>query len=165
MGLTPELMQSTATDTLKSSLPENPGTYILCLKLNLPTQIMVGKLGTFNFKSGDYYYVGSAFGPGGIQARCGHHIKISARPRWHIDYLRQHCVLQQILYSEEPCHLEHQWADWLSSTAGISTPVHGFGSSDCQCASHLFFNLENTGSLLLQSNKAIFSVLNPSEIS
>ncbi|MCW8855347.1 MAG: GIY-YIG nuclease family protein [Gammaproteobacteria bacterium] len=165
MDITPELMAAQVSDAFKNAISKNPGTYILCLKLNLATQIMIGKLGTFNFKPGYYYYVGSAFGPGGILARCGHHIKISTRPRWHIDYLRQHCVLDQILYSDAPDHLEHWWANWLSGITYTTIPIADFGSSDCQCTSHLFFSPENISDLLLDSNKSISAVLNPSEIS
>ena len=158
-------MPAQVSDTFKNALSKNPGTYILCLKLNQTTQVMIGKLGNFNFKPGYYYYVGSAFGPGGIQARCGHHIKIAARPRWHIDYLRQHCILHQILYSDDSDHLEHRWADWLSAITNITIPTPDFGSSDCQCTSHLFFSRKNISNLLLDNNKTISSVLNPSEIS
>lgn len=151
--------------SLKSALPNKPGTYILCLQLKQTTQINIGKLGTFNFKKGFYFYVGSAFGPGGIRARCGHHIKIASRPRWHIDYLRQHCELEHIIYSDEPQHLEHQWADFVLSINSVEIPAIGFGSSDCHCNSHLFFCCSDKTQLILGTNKYIISVLNEAEIS
>lgn len=127
--------------TLKAQLGDGkPGTYILCLKLAKQQIIQIGKLGYFKFKSGYYYYVGSAFGPGGIAARCTHHNKISMKPHWHIDYLRTHCKLEKIVLSFGPEHLEHRWAKYLENLKETSIPVQGFGSSDCSCGSHLFFS-------------------------
>ncbi|MEW8259618.1 MAG: DUF123 domain-containing protein, partial [Candidatus Thiodiazotropha taylori] len=65
-------------------------------------QIQVGRLGLCDFTRGWYLYVGSAFGPGGVAARCAHHRRISPRPRWHIDYLRAVTNLRQIWYSNDP---------------------------------------------------------------
>lgn len=128
---------------MSTSLPRQPGTYILGLQLADTRSIQIGKLGKFTFNSGFYYYIGSAFGPGGLNARCGHHIKISDRPRWHIDYLRKNCDLKHILFSIDKRQLEHQWADQLSQTDDTHIPLPGFGSSDCQCNSHLFFSNNN----------------------
>lgn len=128
------------TSQLKTQLGHGkPGTYILCLKLANQQLIQISKLGQFTLKVGYYYYVGSAFGPGGVAARCAHHSQISSRPRWHIDYLRAKCQLQQIVYSLEAEHLEHQWASHLNKLDETSLPVVGFGVSDCDCESHLFF--------------------------
>jgi Uri superfamily endonuclease len=114
------------------------GTYILMLELSRPVSLKVGRLGEVGFKPGWYLYVGSAFGPGGVGARCGHHRRISANPRWHIDYLRAVSRLPEIWYTHDPEHREHQWAELLSRTRGASQPVTGFGASDCRCESHLF---------------------------
>lgn len=150
---------------MKTALPKAAGTYVLCLKLNDTSQIKIGKLGAFDFKKGFYFYVGSAFGPGGIQARCGHHIKISDKPRWHIDYLRKHCVLEDIIYSDEPHHLEHQWASMISSIESIETPVAGFGSSDCKCPGHLFFSPIDAMDNILNNKKYHFKLLKVPRIS
>jgi len=138
---------------VNTHLPDKPGTYVLCLSLAQSTQIQIGKLGLFSFSRGFYFYVGSAFGPGGIRARCGHHIKHSSKPRWHIDYLRQHCDLSRILCSTDNQHLEHQWADIISSVNEISAPVNRFGSSDCSCQSHLFFCTDNKIDVVLNTLK------------
>ena len=115
-----------------------PGTYILCLHLKYSQNITIGKLGTFHFNKGCYYYVGSAFGPGGVAARCKHHFHISSKPRWHIDYLRAQCQLISICFNTSIKHLEHDWANQLGKI--LSHPVAKFGSSDCSCNSHLFFS-------------------------
>jgi Uri superfamily endonuclease len=82
--------------------------------------------------------VGSAFGPGGVAARCGHHRRISERPRWHIDYLRTVFDLKQIWFTHDPLPREHLWATRLSNDLGYEAPVHQFGASGCDCVSHLF---------------------------
>ncbi len=51
-------------------------------------QLRVGALGAWTFPEGTYLYVGSAWGPGGLRARVGRHLRGSAALRWHIDYLR-----------------------------------------------------------------------------
>jgi Uri superfamily endonuclease len=116
-----------------------PGTYALVLKSTSDQRIDVGKLGRLSIRPGFYVYVGSAFGPGGLKARIAHHMKISARPHWHIDYLRRSMDLNEIwfTYDSRPC--EHQWAGVLASVSGGSIPLSGFGASDCRCKSHLYF--------------------------
>ena len=88
---------------------------------------------------GWYLYVGSAFGPGGVAARCNHHRRISERPRWHIDYLRAAAPLRGIWFTHDAERREHQWAGILSREMGLESPSAGFGASDCGCESHLFF--------------------------
>ena len=44
----------------------------------------------------------------------------------------------QVLYTENPSRLEHEWAMLLKSIPELSIPMKRFGASDCQCASHLF---------------------------
>ncbi len=115
------------------------GTYILILCSARARTLEVGRLGRFPLQPGYYLYVGSAFGPGGVAARCGHHMRISARPRWHIDYLRAVCRLEQIWYTHDAVRREHEWAGRLASMPGMEAPLPGFGASDCGCATHLFF--------------------------
>ncbi|MCU7915789.1 MAG: GIY-YIG nuclease family protein [Candidatus Thiodiazotropha sp. (ex Gloverina cf. vestifex)] len=118
----------------------SPGTYILLLRCKQRQRIRIGKLGEFPFLPGWYLYVGSAFGPGGVAARCNHHCRISVRPHWHIDYLRSALALREIWFTHDPVHREHHWARCLASGMGLSSPVHRFGASDCDCGSHLFFS-------------------------
>ena len=116
-----------------------PGTYVLVLVLDKSCVVQAGRLGELQLEAGWYAYVGSAFGPGGIQARCGHHRQISQRPHWHIDYLRAVARLDAIWFSHDLQRREHQWAQLLSSARGARIPVPGFGSSDCNCLSHLVY--------------------------
>lgn len=122
-----------------ASIATAPGTYLLELLLQRSIRLTVGKLGRFKFQQGTYYYVGSAFGPGGLRARLNHHIKGGARLHWHIDYLRRKTALQGVWLSQDRDRHEHQWAAKISSLSQISTPVAGFGASDCTCPAHLFY--------------------------
>ncbi|MCP3669586.1 MAG: GIY-YIG nuclease family protein [Gammaproteobacteria bacterium] len=114
------------------------GSYILILHNSREQTLAVGSLGGIMFSPGWFAYVGSAFGPGGVAARCWHHRGIAGRPHWHIDYLRAVTRLQQIWFSHDPQRREHQWSLLLGRSRGASQPITGFGASDCDCGSHLF---------------------------
>ena len=115
------------------------GVYVLILYLPHRRTIRIGRLGEFNFSDGYYAYVGSAFGPGGLAARLGHHLRKCRKPRWHIDYLRRHAGISEIWVTAQHRELEHTWAAMLLKTAETQMPVSGFGSSDCSCGTHLFY--------------------------
>lgn len=121
------------------SLPEAKGTYALLFSSTVAMSIKVGALGMVELPVGYVLYVGSALGPGGLRARVRHHWQSSARPRWHIDYLRGLTQLEEVWYTVDPARRECQWADCLGSMRGVITLLPGFGSSDCSCQSHLFF--------------------------
>ena len=116
-----------------------PGTYALILLSRSEEDIEVGRLGRLQLKPGFYVYVGSAFGPGGLKARISHHGNITERPRWHVDYLRAVTHPQGVWYAYDSVCREHQWAEVLARAKKASTPLEGFGSSDCSCISHLIF--------------------------
>jgi Uri superfamily endonuclease len=123
------------------AISNQSGTYLLVLKAEETVSVAIGKKQTlFHCIPGYYYYVGSAFGPGGIAKRIQHHLQVSERPHWHIDYLRRYLPVKEIWYSADPVHREHQWAQLFSKMYAISVPLHGFGSSDCDCVSHLFYS-------------------------
>ena len=115
------------------------GTYALVFKTQQTKKIIVGKLGNLKLQPGFYVYVGSAFGPGGLKARIGHHRRRSRRPHWHIDYLSKHLTPIEVWYTYDTVHQEHCWSEILEHYRDTSTPLPGFGSSDCCCKSHLHF--------------------------
>ncbi|HBC58031.1 MAG TPA: hypothetical protein DCZ03_12760, partial [Gammaproteobacteria bacterium] len=115
------------------------GSYVLLIKLSDPTEIQVGALGKLELQRGWLFYVGSAFGAGGIAGRLKHHLQPSRRPRWHIDYVRLHAPLMGVWFANGQRNLEHQWAATLRGHAALSEPMQGFGASDCRCHTHLFF--------------------------
>jgi Uri superfamily endonuclease len=126
--------------------PTLPGTYALFLTLSAPVRLTIGKLGVFAFLEGEYFYMGSAHGPGGLQARLRHHLRPALTPHWHIDYLRTRAVVNGGVYvvqEELPAGtivpLECAWSQALMKLRGASVPVQGFGASDCGsgCIAHL----------------------------
>lgn len=122
---------------VECALSRLPGTYALILRAPAPQSVRAGRLGLLPVRPGTYVYVGSAFGPGGLRGRIGHHAGPCGSPHWHIDYLRPAVRIEQVWYSHDPTPREHDWAAILGATRGASIPLNGFGASDCACASHL----------------------------
>ena len=120
-----------------SGLTSRPGTYALLLASTETRCLRIGRLGSLTLRPGWYVYVGSAFGPGGVRARLAHHRKRAARPHWHVDHLRLHAQLERVWFTHDPVRREHQWAQAMQRLPGAEMPLHGFGSSDCACTSHL----------------------------
>ena len=115
------------------------GTYALLLLLERKEEIAVGKLGTFTFPAGYYLYVGSALGPGGLEARLARHRRRNKKLRWHIDYLLEHAQLVEVWSVTSPARLECLWARAAQELPGSEILVPGFGSSECRCSSHLIY--------------------------
>jgi Uri superfamily endonuclease len=115
------------------------GNYILLLHLLDDEILTIGKLGTFDFPAGWYAYVGSAFGSGGLVARLKHHLQPVEKPHWHIDYLRQAAQVKEIWLSPDTTSHERDWADLILAIPGAIIIVEGFGASDSDRESHLFY--------------------------
>ena len=101
--------------------------------------IRVGRLGNLQLQPGFYVYIGSALGSGGVRGRLGHHMQHAERPHWHIDYLRAKTTIVAVWFRYHRKSLEHAWARRFAALPGASVPMAGFGSSDCDCESHLFY--------------------------
>ncbi len=118
------------------------GTYTLVLAVP-ETTVTVGALGPREFDAGWYAYVGSALGPGGF-ARVDRHRELAAGGRdsrhWHVDYLLgESGVGLDAVYRTAGVDGE------CAVAAGVDCdPVAGFGCSDCDCHSHLFFAPDHT---------------------
>jgi Uri superfamily endonuclease len=125
-------------DRRPGGIGAGPGTYALILSCRNPRSLRVGGLGRVALTPGFYVYVGSAFGPGGVRARVEHHAARSARPHWHLDYLRRALALEEVWHTHDPERRECDWADVFESHRRSSVPIPGFGASDCGCASHLW---------------------------
>lgn len=114
------------------------GTYLLILSLSESAVRQVGSLDEVLFHAGWYVYVGSAFGPGGF-SRITRHRELANSPgsqqnlHWHIDYL---LTLPSLSFCNA---LTWPNIDRECSIAKLlhQKPVAGFGSSDCNCHSHL----------------------------
>jgi Uri superfamily endonuclease len=111
------------------------GVYVLIIQLSNDIAVQVGRLGRLTFKKGVYGYVGSA--QNNLEKRVNRHLKRERRKFWHIDYL---------LGSEaaEVIAVFHKQADKTEECIVAKAigekgeAVVGFGSSDCNCKSHLF---------------------------
>ena len=124
-----------------------PGTYVLLFTLDSAATITVGALGAATFPAGAYAYVGSAFGSNGL-GRVDRHRRVAAGAHdvqhWHVDYLGSHpdvTLDAAVVVPREDveCRLATEIADAVDRRPAIeSTPLDGFGASDCTCARHLF---------------------------
>ncbi len=119
------------------------GTYVLILRLNNDTDIIVGKLRGLKLKTGFYAYIGSALGTGGFK-RVTRHFNVASGKnpvrKWHIDYLLPHSeVICAVLLPTDDaieCAVAKKFAELFKEIAG-------FGCTDCACRSHLFFSGTN----------------------
>jgi sugar fermentation stimulation protein A len=115
------------------------GSYLLLLRLPKQRRLEVGRLGTLAFRRGWYVYVGSAMR--NLSARIARHARRRKRLHWHVDYLRQAAdeVIPLPIRSSkrQECEIARTLAGHFASG-----PL-GFGSSDCDCPTHLFRHAEN----------------------
>lgn len=119
-------------------MESHSGTYAPILRSRSKATTQVGRRGRIDLETGYYIYIGSAFGPGGVQVRVSRHFRKEKRKRWHIDYLREFVSPVGVWYTYDRKRLEHVWARLLWNVSGISS-FQRFGCSDCNCQSHLFY--------------------------
>ncbi len=119
------------------SLPGVGGCYILWLRLERDTHLVIGRLGDAALPAGWYGYVGSGRGSGGVRGRMAHHLRWSNRPHWHIDYLRRITLPAAVWFACGAEADEQRWVSGLRQLPGACCPVPGFGASDSPLISHL----------------------------
>lgn len=110
------------------------GVYAVYFKLEKQTEIKCGALGEISFEPGTYVYVGSAMNS--LESRIHRHFQSQENKHWHIDYFSEKAIPESVFFlftedSSKECMLSKFFAE-------IGEPVENFGSSDCQCESHLF---------------------------
>ena len=122
-----------------SDLPATTGSYVLLLTIDAPAVLEMPRLGKVQLDAGQYAYVGSAHGPGGLRARVGRHLRVDKPRHWHIDYLTAAIRVVHVVALVSAARLECTWANRLLTLNGANVPVPGFGSSDCRnrCPAHL----------------------------
>ena len=122
-----------------AEIPPLPGSYALLLRLDGARRVRVGiAMGEIDFDRGDYFYLGSARGPGGLRARLGRHLLGGGRRRWHVDSLRAVSAVRGSAYALGEDRLECRWSRALAALPGAGYAAEGFGASDCRtCPAHL----------------------------
>ncbi|MGI9450820.1 MAG: GIY-YIG nuclease family protein [Geminicoccaceae bacterium] len=117
------------------TLTDASGAYLLLIELKRAIELPRRFVGQ-SLTEGYYAYAGSAYGPGGIRARCRRHLQRPATQRWHIDWLtRSADDVQAVAF---PGGTECRLMETLVECAKARIPILGFGSSDCrQCQAHL----------------------------
>jgi len=111
------------------------GTYVLLIRAPYDFTLKIGGLGKIPIKAGYYAYVGSALG--GLKGRIGRHLKREKTLHWHIDYLLTRAQVVDVVQAQSETRKECEIARELMKYFPY---VQGFGSSDCHCKSHLFFD-------------------------
>jgi len=111
------------------------GIYVLVLSVSKDIDVSVGALGKVNFEKGLYVYVGSA--QNNLEKRIKRHLGKTKQKFWHIDHLLDdaHVEVVKVFHKEAEKLEECKTAKYIGE---IGVPVKGFGSSDCNCESHLF---------------------------
>lgn len=129
------------------------GIYVLRVRVEEPKRMEVGSLPSHKFQ-GEYLYVGSALGPGGLK-RVKRHLEVSKGTHegghWHVDYLTEagRVPVSWLIPTEK--ELECTLAGKLEQE--LRQPVEGFGASDCDCYSHLFAYEESKKEFLIKQLK------------
>lgn len=118
------------------------GTYALLVHVPYSLALRIGELGEIDFKPGYYAYIGSALG--GLEKRVERHMREEKKVRWHIDHLLIHARAVDVVVAPNTERKECA----VAKEIGKSLPsVKGFGSSDCDCESHLFYSPDLHGLL------------------
>lgn len=119
------------------------GSYIIVIFLPIDNIIEIGALGEISFPSGFYYYIGSAMGntSTSLENRIKRHISLPENKKihWHIDYLLkdQECFIERIYIIPSKQRLECVFAREIQEVS--DNFIKNFGSSDCECKSHLLY--------------------------
>ncbi len=111
------------------------GCYCLIIKVDENSIIKIGKkLGKIRFEKGYYVYVGSAMNS--LTARIKRHLSNEKKIHWHIDYLLKQAEITDVIYNESNRKNECELSKCLAKR---SDGIKGFGCSDCNCESHLYY--------------------------
>ena len=120
---------------IKGSMQKG-GIYALIIKLSKKREVKIGRLGTFVFPKGYYVYTGSA--QNGLEKRINRHLSSEKKLHWHIDYFLCYAkVIKVVRYvgRKDECELNNM----TGQITGATQIVKKFGSSDCNCVTHLYY--------------------------
>ncbi len=116
---------------------QKAGIYNLIIKLSKNEEIKVGRLGTYIFSKGFYVYTGSA--KNGLEKRIDRHLSSNKKLHWHVDYLLSYAKIVQILRYAGVKKNECRLNSLIAQSSGATLVVKKFGSSDCNCVTHLYY--------------------------
>ena len=126
------------------------GTYIIVIHLQENNKTIIGSLGKLDLIKGYYLYIGSAMGNTGaatLENRIKRHVSEYNNKNlfWHIDYLlaSNFCLITKIYLIPTIIRLECIISKELYKAS--DNYIKNFGSSDCDCPSHLYYFAEFNG--------------------
>lgn len=121
---------------LLDQVPNTLGAYALAIRLTRPLGLRLPRRRELILPAGRYVYCGSAYGPGGLRARIGRHMRTQKPIRWHVDQLSRAGDITAV--KAVPGGRECALLAAILAIPGSSVPVPGFGSTDCRrCPAHL----------------------------
>lgn len=119
----------------KETMSGLKGVYVLMIRVDRDIRVSAGALGEVGFSKGLYAYVGSA--QNNLEKRVIRHLRKRKPIFWHIDHLLDNKaanvvkVFHKKAEKIEECNIAKRFCN-------DGEPIEGFGSSDCNCRSHLF---------------------------
>ncbi len=112
------------------------GSYLLVFSNDKEFSEAIGSLGKREFKKGYYVYVGSAMQ--GLESRISRHLRKTKKKHWHLDYLSPTLLKKEKAYRIRRAErIEEAMARALLEISDGYVP--GFGASDTNAPSHLFY--------------------------
>ena len=129
------------------------GLYFLEIYNSILQTLKIGKKYNICFNKGYYFYIGSALN--GIMGRVSWHLSNDKKFFWHIDYLlsNKNISIKKIYYLtidnrstyKNKGHNRYlrKECEVAQNIKSFTYPINQFGCSDCNCCSHLFFNINN----------------------
>ncbi len=108
-------------------LPQTKGTSVLITLVPHMKHSETGRLGAYEIFPGNFVGVSSAFGAGGLGARIGRRLELTATPHWHIDYLLDVAEPVEVWYTTANRKLERHRAELSEKTPRFCVPVPRLG--------------------------------------
>lgn len=111
------------------------GSYFIVAFLDPACELSFGQNRAY-FPRGWYVYVGSAMKA--LEKRVVRHLCPTKKRHWHIDYLLEKASVEAVIIFPSPKREECQKSNLLRMIGG-RVVAKGFGSTDCNCETHLYF--------------------------
>lgn len=123
-------------------ITDNSGVYVLEIYARSSFSIGIKKYSGRIFRTGYYYYTGSA--QKNLMQRIERHLRKKKKIYWHIDHLiaaKPAEIKRIFLMVNKAKSFECDISNQISRISGIEVAAGEFGNSDCnKCKSHLYFS-------------------------